>query len=140
MNIDPQTLDDYGAVSRTIYGEIRGYTEQDKAAVASVIMNRAASGRWFGGTPKEVCLKAFQFSCWNAGDPNRKLLVQDTIEGAEFESCQLIAAAAISGGRHDPTNGATHYYNPDVVGTPAWAKGKTPECRVGPHLFFKGID
>ena len=40
----------------------------------------------------------------------------------------------------DITNGATHYYNPNVCKKPAWAKDKEPCAKVGHHLFFKGID
>lgn len=40
-------------------------------AVANVIMNRVNRGGWYGASIKDVVLKPYQFSCWNATDPNR---------------------------------------------------------------------
>ena len=40
---------DVDILARTIYGEARGESEIGKRAVASVILNRYKSGKWFAG-------------------------------------------------------------------------------------------
>lgn len=64
------TAGDIDILARTIYGEARGEPWEGKIAVAWVVRNRAERGGWWGDTIREVCLKPWQFSCWNETDPN----------------------------------------------------------------------
>ena len=62
-------------MARTIWGEARGEDEQGKIAVGHVIKNRRDKQTWMGKTIKDVCLKKWQFSCWNENDPNREKIL-----------------------------------------------------------------
>ncbi|HAK63591.1 MAG TPA: cell wall hydrolase [Alphaproteobacteria bacterium] len=134
-------------MSRTIWGEARGEGTRGKYAVAYVIMNRARANRkhYGGGTLKGVCLKPWQFSCWNKNDPNLPKLKAVELGDPVFNECVktaldvMQAASGPNYGLVDPSQGATHYY---VNGspTPAWRGAHKPCAIIGRHLFFKGID
>ena len=53
-------------VAITILAEARGEGEAGMYAVGAVIAQRAFEGK---RTPSEVCLKKWQFSCWNGKKP-----------------------------------------------------------------------
>ena len=69
-------LEDADILARTIMGEARGESTEGQIAVAWAILNRARSGMWFGcgGDIHAVCVKPYQFSCWNDDDPSRSLI------------------------------------------------------------------
>lgn len=127
---------DIDILARTIYGEARGEPELGKKAIACVVMNRYKAHRYFSGaTIAETCQKRKQFSCWNAGDPNRKVIENAT--ATELAEYRNIAEKFISGEEKDFLCGACHYH---AVGHPAyWAEGKTPDFQIGNHLFYVGI-
>ena len=145
------TDQDTDILARTIVGEARGEGQLGMSDVACVVMNRAqvaehyveAHGRnhpLFGdGSPASACQAPWQFSCWNAGDPNRAVIeaLNDTIP--IFPEALAIAQSAISGQIDDRTQGATHYYDRRMPAPPAWAAGKTPCFTEGHHLFFNDI-
>lgn len=125
------TLFDDEIAARTLWGECRGESHAGKVAVAHVIRNRLAAGR-FGKTVAAVCLAPLQFSCWNATDPNRHLMLELDDLDAMLVDCH--AAWAESEMTADPTQGATHYR---VIGTYArWADGVKPLTAIGHHEFF----
>lgn len=128
---------DIDILARTIYGEARGESEEGQIAVACVIMNRYKSKKWFSGrTIAETCLKARQFSCWNADDPNCAKIKQvgPTVLKPYFK----LAESIITGAQGDITNGATHYHTKAIM--PLWARNKKPCATIGAHVFYKGID
>lgn len=140
------TARDLDIAAGTVWGEARGKPPTDDIAVAHVIVNRARlaaayvarKGRphpLFGdGTLAGACLAPWQFSCWNANDPNRaKMAALSDVTLAPFKA--LVQRALIE---PDPTRGATHYHA-DYV-SPAWAAGKEPTVTLGPHLFYNDID
>ena len=129
---------DIATLARTLYGEARGEAWAGKVAVAWVIRNRAERGGWWGGTIDGVCRKPWQFSCWNANDPNRAKLQAVTPESPAFADCLAAAAAVLGGLVKDPTRGACHYHAPGV--RPAWAAGKDPVATIGRHRFYRGIE
>jgi N-acetylmuramoyl-L-alanine amidase len=136
--IDLGTAADDDVLARTICGEARGEGDMGMQAVANVIMNRVAHPGWEGHTVKEVCLKPYQFSCWNVGDPNRPIILNLDSSFSIYNEALLIARQTISGTLSDLTNGATSYY---AKGTrePNWAFGKDPCAVIGAHLFFNDI-
>ena len=137
--IDLQTASDDDILARTLFGEARGEGDAGMQAVANVIVNRAAQPCWWGATVKEVCLKPYQFSCWNAGDPNRSVIIALGDTNSIYTDALDIARGAIDGSLPDITNGATSYY---AKGTPEpkWAFGKDSCAVVGRHLFFNDIE
>jgi len=136
-------VDEADILARTLWGEARGESARGMEAVAAVVMNRLAVARrrgrhWWGDSVAGICRAPWQFSCWNAGDPNRaKLLAVDSRDPA-FAMALRIARRAMSGRLPDPTGGATHYHAAGV--SPAWAAGKAPSAEIGRHLFYAGVD
>jgi len=126
-------------MARTLWGEARGESMVGLEAVASVIVNRACreAGFWWGDTIESVCLKPFQFSCWNVGDPNRAPMLAVTSADPDFARCLAVARRAIDGEITDRTDGATHYHTAAVQ--PDWSAGITPSAKIGTHLFFNTI-
>ena len=131
-------------LARTIYGEARGELVRGKEAVACVIINRVRRARdrggryWWGHDVESVCLKPWQFSCWNQNDPNRAKIQAVDETNRNFQSCLRIARRAIAGSIKDPTMGATHYHARSV--SPPWARGKQPSAKIGYHVFYNAID
>lgn len=125
---------DVDVVARTLWGEARGEGGEGMQAVANVIMNRVARPGWWGRTPREVCQKKWQFSCWNATDPNLHKLLAVDARDPQFALALDIAAQAVAGALPDITNGATNY---KVRGWPAaWAASMTKVARIGNHDFY----
>jgi N-acetylmuramoyl-L-alanine amidase len=123
-------------LARTIYGEARGESDKGKIAVAWVVQNRAAAGGWWGDDIVEVCLKPYQFSCWNPRDPNRsKLEILNSRGNPLFQICLDIASYVLTGKTPDPTKGANHYHADYVK--PNWAKSANFTVQIGRHLFYK---
>jgi N-acetylmuramoyl-L-alanine amidase len=138
MTVDP---DDADIMARTIMGEARGEPEQGKIAVGWVILNRAKSGKWFGGGGDifAVCRKPYQFSCWNPGDPNLSVITRARTGDPVFDQCLAAAQKVLNGSIADPTGGATHYFA-NYISTPAWAKSPANlTVQIGVHKFYKNV-
>lgn len=132
-------LSDEEVFLRTIWGEARGEGITGMQAVACVVINRANSETttWWGTNVRSVCLKRWQFSCWNIGDPNRAKLLALGETDPQYTEARDIAASAIMGELDDVTNGATSYYDKRRATPPGWAEHHTPCAEIGHHLFFK---
>lgn len=162
---------DLNILSLTVYGEARGESDAGKLAVAWTARNRAEAdlhrdGRpdWWGEGVAGVCLKSWQFSCWNLpsidprsgrdrnqsqrmmllgflenNDPDTARLAPSAMQNEKFVACYDAARAALNGTQPDPTNGATHYYAPWVP-MPTWARGKTPSAIIGHHRFYNDVE
>lgn len=137
-------VDPVDVLARTIYGEARGESVRGKEAVASVVMNRVNRARkrggryWWGDDVTTVCRKPWQFSCWNANDPNRAGIERVDERNKVFQTCLRVARRAIAGAVDDATDGATHYHAKAV--SPPWAKKKSPSAEIGNHLFYNAIE
>lgn len=134
-------LSEIEIVARTLYGEARGEVAKigptALEAIASVIWNRwKYNPRRFGKTLKEICLKPYQFSCWNSHDPNLLLLSSVSLDDGVYALCKMVAQESISGKVLDVTNGADHYHS-IWIHPPDWALGKTPVADIGNHRFYK---
>lgn len=129
------TPDDLDVMARTIWGEARGEPLEGKLAVAWVIKNRADHPGWWGHGLAGVCRQPWQFSCWNADDPNRAKLIGVTARDEMFRESLMVAAGVLSGNLPDPTGGANHYHARGIA--PNWAAGEMPTVRLRHHLFYK---
>lgn len=142
--------------SLTIHGEARGCTQEGRTAIAHTILNRAKAKAWWGigvtgfmdHTVSAVCLKPYQFSCWNPKDPNSQLLLalqEKYSEAIEKKSCRASLKALIDaadGYVYDMTGGATHYLTTTLHKSnraPDWAKGRDNYIEIGAHRFFTGV-
>jgi N-acetylmuramoyl-L-alanine amidase len=133
------TRNDFIAMSDTIWGEARGESFLGKEAVGQVILNRAKKHNM---TISEVCHQPWQFSCWNASDPNRTLLINPNMDISQqkYFDCIWASYEVLSGASPDLTKGATHYHTQDMETFPAWTQGKSPCYVEGRHLFYNNID
>lgn len=131
-------FDDLSVMARTVFGEARGEPHEGRLAVAHVILNRARAGGWWGRSAGEVCLKRWQFSCWNPGGPNRARLLQVELDDRDLLGCARASIEALSGSP-DPTAGATHYHATNMPTPPRWVRGRVPDVVIGRHAFFRNI-
>jgi N-acetylmuramoyl-L-alanine amidase len=139
----------------TIHGEARGCTQEGRTAIAHCLINRMKAKAWWGrGTSypdhsmAAVCLKPWQFSCWNASDPNSTMLATlraDYQHAIQKKTCRAALKAlidALDGFAPDKTGGATHYLTSALhksARCPDWAKGNNKFIEIGAHRFFAGI-
>ena len=118
----------------TVWGEARGEDEAGRRAVAWGLRTRLDTGRW-GSTLDAVCKAKWQFSCWNANDPNRaKMEALPEDDPVYVECLRVVREVMASPSNDDPTNGATHYF-----AVPMWAVDKTPVLTHGRHWFFNTV-
>lgn len=132
---------DIDVLARTIWGEARGEGFNGMNAVACVIYNRylisqSHRGYWWGGTIPDICKKAYQFSCWNAGDPNRIKMQLVQPDDPEFASAKRIASRILRAYTYaDVTYGADHYHHRSIH--PNWADSNKIVAEIGSHIFYK---
>lgn len=142
MTLEDMIKKDVDILARTIWGEARGEGPLGMEDVAAVVVNRvkfsrARGGYWWGNTIAEVCLAPWQFSCWNANDPNRARLDIVGPSDPAFRVALDIANKAINGQLNDRTGGATHYHTRAV--RPSWKGQGQHTASLGAHEFYKGI-
>jgi spore germination cell wall hydrolase CwlJ-like protein len=120
-----------------MWREARGEGSLGKRGVAHVVSNRVKSGR----TWHQVILKPYQFSSFNANDPNSEKWPADD-DQAWIDCCQ-IAQRVYLGADYDITAGATFYFSPPLTKPPIaeWgpvaitlAVGNLTFCKVLPEV------
>jgi len=131
-------------LARTCWGEARGEGKAGQRAVASVILNRIEHRR-YPSTVQAVVRQRWQFSMWNAGEPNGIAASAVTDADAQFRSCLEVADEALTGRLVDATGGATLYYSPSAMRPP----GSVPSdwnfdvlrftVQIGKHRFYKEL-
>ena len=131
------TFEDLDIMAKTMWGESRNQDTSCQIAVANVIKNRAEARRWYGNTPKEVCLKEWQFSCWNEGDPNKEKMEQLSKTDPIYIKMLGIGFLVLSGKIKDNTQNSTHYHTKAVK--PKWSYDVQPVCEYGEHLFYNNV-
>src|SRR5262245_1601734 len=121
-----------------IWREGRNQTFLGMNAIAWSIRNRvkAVGKNWWGDDWEEVILKPWQYSSFNANDPNAVKLPGDPSKDTTWFMARVCAEKAYWGLGEDPTGGSTHYYNPAVVAKPKWAETGEFKCIVGDHHFY----
>jgi spore germination cell wall hydrolase CwlJ-like protein len=121
---------------RTIVFEAGEESDEGKAAVAHVVLNRARSGRW-GDSIRKVVTRPWQFEPWMT---KRKQMTALSPNDPRYRDAARIVDAVLSGQIPDPTAGATHFLNPVVVRNrrggdlPNWARGEGQS--IGRHTFY----
>ena len=125
---------DSDIVAMTILGEARGEGKAGMYAVACVIAQRSIEWKRNGKsiTPKQVCLRDWQFSCWNKNDPNRKKL-PTLLKTHQHAAYAKMLASNLNNLQRSYVNNADHYCH---VNTHTKWTGKTIKV-IGNHKFFK---
>jgi N-acetylmuramoyl-L-alanine amidase len=124
----------------TMWGEARSGGVDAMRAVGHVIDNRRRSGE-HGTYATETVSEAWQFSCWNKGDPNYAAMLDidtlppDSEDQLMWLAARRVAEEILSGRSVDPTGGALFYHNASV--SPLWSAGLAPDRVIGGHLFFR---
>ena len=125
-------------LAQNVYFEARGEETVGQLAVAMVTMNRVYSNR-FPNTVCNVVWQKRQFSWTHDGKSDRprdakawKLAKQI----AKFVYFKYDQYKERTGGALDLTQGALHYYAPDLA-DPKWAQSKRVTRQIGGHLFLK---
>lgn len=131
------TFDQFIA-SLAIWREARGCSLAAMTGVWWVIQNRAndVAKRW-PTTIAEVVTEPWQFSSFNATDPNAVLIPtrNNSVEYAAFLNCMLVVSSPLGG---DPTSGANSYHSvPSSKPQPTWADPTKHTVDIGPFKFFK---
>ena len=123
-------------VAQTILGEARGEGKAGMYAVACVIAQRSIEWKRNGKsiTPKQACLQAQQFSCWNENDPNRKKLptLLKTHQHAAYAKALAINLARL---QRSYVKNADHYCHINTDNY--WTRKSKPIAIIGKHKFFK---
>jgi GNAT superfamily N-acetyltransferase len=134
--------DEVRLLAATVWGEARSEGEHGMRAVAHVMVNRV--GPRFGEDLATVILTPKQFSVWNNGDPNRRLvlnLVRDpdryVTDAAQWEVAQRVAREVLTGQSIDPTGGALFYHTRAV--RPRWAGHGVGRQVIGQHIFYADV-
>lgn len=125
------TQEDILTWARTVWGESRGESPQGQLAVAFVPYNRAQIS---GQSVATECRKSYQFSCWNARDPNRAYMLR--LDANDLHAFLALIDQVLAG-VEDPSQGATFYHVRGI--SPAWTYGQMPCARIGNHIFYRGI-
>lgn len=118
-----------------IWGEARGEGMAAKIGVACVVRNRVGYQGKYGEGFSGVILKPYQFSSFNAKDPNRAKLLEpldhDSVD--VWQACLTAAHVVYWGSQSDTTHGAVFYYSRPLKapplkhdGTCAW--GSVAHC------------
>jgi hypothetical protein len=131
--ITPQDID---MMTRTVIGEAGDQSPEGQAAVAHVILNRVASGK-YGDTPTQVVLAPHQFEPW--AQPQKMMAYSP--DSPAYQQARGMVENAVTGTIPDPTDGATHFYAPvaqKALGrkTPDWAKPEQKTAEIGGHRFY----
>ena len=123
-------------LARTLKGEAGNESDEGILAAASVIRNRAKEK---GMSLRDVIMQRGQFSLYNditghaGGEGANKAW-----KGEVPQNIRYIANGVVNGNAPDPTNGATHYYNPKTS-NPSWGRGKQYKD-IGNHRFMRADD
>ena len=117
-------------IAITILAEARGEGEAGMYAVAAVIAQRSFERK---RTPSAVCLKKWQFSCWN-GKTLKNLEHLLKVPQAKYA---LALARNIKLLSRDFVGFANHYHATWMKKKPYWAKGQKPVKVIGQHAFYK---
>lgn len=126
-------MDDFEVLTKTLYFEA-GSTQEisDILMVAWVIRNRVKGKKWYGNTYQKVCLKKWQFSCWNGWTLKRiEAIKWDNGKDFRWSMCRFIAAYVMEAPvSHNPFPKCCYYFNPSLC-RPTWASKFN---RVHPNL------
>lgn len=120
------TEQDVQDVIRTLIAEGLGEGEEGMRRIAETILNR---GEQRGLTPAQVVRERGQYAGYSNPGPGSVKAFNDpnALSAAQ-------AAWQLAQGPDDPTNGANHYWNPNIV-NPSWAGSMQQLGQFGNHAF-----
>lgn len=139
--LDTDQFDDLQIIARSAWGENRSLGRPGMQATINSAQNRLASGvRWWGHSLRTILLHPYQYSCWNALDPNRPKLMAITETDQEFKISLDLARSAIDGSLEDCVNGADSYVVSTIPKLPNWTHGLDPVAIIGITWFYRTVN
>jgi N-acetylmuramoyl-L-alanine amidase len=123
--LDAQT----NCLATAVYFEARGESVEGQLAVARVVMNRAASGR-YPGSWCDVVKQPAQFSFVRHGEFPQADVSSDAWRKAEAVAELAVANVVPS------IDSSVLWYHADYV-APAWRRGLTEVQQIGAHIFYR---
>jgi spore germination cell wall hydrolase CwlJ-like protein len=124
------TDQDLHCLTENIYWEAGVEDVRGKYAVATVTLNRLATGRW-GSSVCAVVHAPGQFS-WT-----RKKHLDRPSPGL-WRDCEAIASEALNGTAVRGLQGSL-WYHADYIEVPDWATSARPVLQLGRHVFYNRI-
>jgi N-acetylmuramoyl-L-alanine amidase len=142
--IPPPTPDSWPTSNPTIvlaataWMEDRQGEKEGMQAVMDVVMNRVRNPRWWGNTIYSVCMKPYQFSCWNKGSTQVPLMMA-AMQGMDKEwvIAMSLAELAVANVLPDVTNNADSYYSAYDQNPPVWADTAFYCGQWGANKYFR---
>jgi len=141
---------DLDLMTRMVMMESGGEPDEGQRGVASVILNRAQSGRYgdgvYGVVTKQATTRSgkvvAQFEPWGNAKTRATMMAVPT-DSPRYQRALANTMAAING--DDPTNGATHFLNKstsaargDSAMRPGgWGHTGADQIQIGRHTFMK---
>src|SRR6266851_6346288 len=131
-------ISDLELLALCCWREARGEGMLGKRGVCHVILNRAKSGHFGGHEIHGVILKPYQFSSFNANDPNSD---KWPVEGeASWLDCIDAAKAVTENCDEDFTRGSLFYFSPPLTVPPVRQWGSVQiVIKVGNITFCKPV-
>ena len=94
-------------------------------------------GEKYGKNIYDVILRKAQYSCFNEKDKNIKKIMASKKQDLEnWNKCYEVARKVLEGEVSDPTNGATHYFNPRTA-NPSWKHRLVRTAKIDNHEFYR---
>lgn len=126
---------DHDALVRTVLGEAANQGLDGMIAVANVIKNRAASGRFGSDDPATIALQPGQFSANNSlADGGNDAGRDESQSSLAYRQASQAVDDVLGGTVPDPTGGATYYHT--ATSTAPWDKAMTRTAQIGAHVFY----
>lgn len=126
---------DKAIMALCIWREAAGEPLEGKVAIAHVILNRVGARSSGPGAVAAAVEAKWQFSSLTA--PGDVTLIRWPLRpDPSFDSCMQVVEDALNGSSLDPTGGATHYFNPQIV-KPLWAAEMVKTVSIGHHDFYR---
>ena len=130
----PQQAAELTFLALAVWREARGESRNGKAAVAHVILHRAAHPGWWGKDLLAVVFQPWQFS--SLTDPHDPQLINwPKSDDASWIESLAVSAAAIEGTLKNPAPGADSYHDISIK-PPYWAKQGTLVAEIGRLRFY----
>lgn len=133
---------DIEIMTATLWMEARGESDEGIQAVACVIYNRYKANKWYSkvfgrASLANVCLKKWQFSCWNPGGQCETRLPYANKQSEKWKKCKEFATMAVYDKLPDIVAGADHYYAMTMTTPPSWVYKMKFIRQIGNHRFYK---
>jgi hypothetical protein len=134
------TVEDKEIFAKTLYNEAGSTCGLFEILfIAWCIRNRVEGKKWFGSTYSEVCLKKYQFSCWNK--KTKKQILKLKYNNFRYTKCLMIATFVIhEEPKYNPIPRSCYYYEPTLC-SPKWARKmrrQYPQLKLK-HIYFQEV-